>query len=313
MEISLPENNAAATGAIVQQRMDVLSRFEGMGRPKKNLSDQEKVDIAKAARGFESMFVHMMMKEMKSAMLGEKPDDSDKENFGADILQSYADMLLADDISKSGVGIGVAEKIYAQMTGGEKLSAITVDMSSSNIPVRGANITTVSENKLPADAILPAAVKKSHTPEHEIKQHFAGTFNERINRRLANYESIIAEASAKTGVPEHLIKAIITAESAGRADAKSPVGAKGLMQLMDGTAADLGVTNSYDPRQNIMGGTKYIQQMLKQFGGDIEKALAAYNAGPGNVRKYNGVPPFSETKSYIARVKKYNEMYKSNL
>ena len=77
------------------------------------------------------------------------------------------------------------------------------------------------------------------------------------------------------------------------------------MQLMDSTAVELGVENSYDPKQNIFGGAKYLSEMLRQYNGDLELSLAAYNAGPGAVNKHNGVPPFEETKNYISRIKGY--------
>ncbi|MNW29440.1 Soluble lytic murein transglycosylase [Fontibacillus panacisegetis] len=98
-------------------------------------------------------------------------------------------------------------------------------------------------------------------------------------------EALIIEASQKYGVPASLIKAVIETESSFNPQATSKVGAKGLMQLMDGTARGLGVTNSFDPAQNIDGGTRYLANNIKRFGGDINTALAAYNAGPGRLQK----------------------------
>ncbi|MDO8493928.1 MAG: lytic transglycosylase domain-containing protein [Deltaproteobacteria bacterium] len=123
--------------------------------------------------------------------------------------------------------------------------------------------------------------------------------------KLAQYAPLIQKSAARHQVPIELVCGVILQESGCNAKAKSPVGAKGLMQLMDGTAQRLGVTNSYDPAQNIEGGTKHLRELLNRYNGDVELTLAAYNAGEQNVTKHGGVPPFRETKNYIPNVLGY--------
>jgi Rod binding domain-containing protein len=128
-------------------------------------------------------------------------------------------------------------------------------------------------------------------------------------RKFEPYEDIIREASEKYKINPEIIISVIEQESNADKKVVSSKGAKGLMQLIDSTAAEMGVSDSFNPRQNIMGGTKYLRQQLDSFG-DLDLALAAYNAGPGAVRKYHGIPPYKETQNYVKKINERIEKYK---
>lgn len=140
-------------------------------------------------------------------------------------------------------------------------------------------------------------------------QSALGNSNLPLDRKTMEYvESCILDASKKYGIDSGLIRAVIKYESGFNPTAVSSAGAEGLMQLMPETARMLGVQNSFDIKQNIDGGTCFLRDMLELFNGDLELALAAYNAGPATVRKYGGIPPYEETKKYIENVlKEYNK------
>jgi len=125
-----------------------------------------------------------------------------------------------------------------------------------------------------------------------------------VSRRTTEYDGLIIENSTLHGVRADLVRAVIQAESAFNPFARSIKGAMGLMQLMPSTAAQLGVTNAYDPAQNIRAGVSYLKSLLVRFSQNEELALAAYNAGPGAVMKYGGVvPPYRETRDYVKKIR----------
>jgi soluble lytic murein transglycosylase-like protein len=118
----------------------------------------------------------------------------------------------------------------------------------------------------------------------------------------ADLHEILATAGQAHNLDVDLLASVLKQESGGNARARSRAGAQGLMQLMPGTATELGVTNSYEPEQNVRGGSAYLDALLTRYHNNLALALAAYNAGPGAVDKYHGIPPFRETRIYVARV-----------
>ena len=142
--------------------------------------------------------------------------------------------------------------------------------------------------------VRPTSSDASPTPGRPVRA-------ERVQAH-GSFDELLTKAAAKEGIDASLLKAVARAESNLDPTAVSAAGAKGVMQLMDGTARELGVTNAFDPAQNIAAGAKYLKQMLTRYGGDVTSALAAYNAGPGNVDAHGGVPPFAETQAYVQKI-----------
>lgn len=183
---------------------------------------------------------------------------------------------------------------------------------------KDSNGSTLLTNRKSADRSL-TKVKVTYYPDSNIHSYRNWGNSEAsvlpsYSRNKNAFDHIIQQAAQQHGVSEGLIKAVMHTESGFNVNARSPVGAQGLMQLMPATARRFNVSNAYDPQENIMAGAKYLAWLLKRFNGNTTLALAGYNAGEGNVAKYGGVPPFRETQDYVRRVtSRYSNLYASGI
>lgn len=261
-------------------KLKTTNNTKHISEVKSRFTPEEKTKLAKAVKEFESLLTSMMLKSMSETTEGM----FGKESYGGDVFDSIFQNEIASYMTNSR-SLGVADIMFKRLTG--------EDLNSLTVPVKKAELSepeTPKREKVnpKTDSGIPAVSPSSKSVS-----------------RLSKYEDYISEAAEKFGIEKNIIKSVILAESGANEKAVSVAKAKGLMQLLDSTASSVGVRNIWDPKQNIMGGTKYLSGLLRQYKGDLKLALAAYNAGPGNVNKYNGVPPFSETKNYITRVMGY--------
>lgn len=227
----------------------------------------------KVAREFEALFTSMMMKSMRKTVFdnGFVP-----KSIGERIYTDLLDLEYSKIISNN-ASFGLAERIVKQIESTGDKSGIMKALQGI-----GNQSWMIDPRFIPEQVKLPS-----------VKS---------LSQRVAHWNAYIDEASSAFNVDRNLIAAVIAQESAGNPYAVSRAGAKGLMQLMDSTARDLGVKQVFNPQENIMAGTKYLDHLLKEFKGNETLALASYNAGPNAVKKYNGVPPYKETQNYIGRV-----------
>ncbi len=260
-------------------KLKISNQFKHISEPlevsKRKFTPEQKQRLAKASIDFESLLTEMMLKSMtkttEGGLLG-------KDNgLGTDVFSSIFEGKLAEYMSRS-QSIGVASMLYEKMTG-EKL-----DLEKFKAEELRSKIPPARDFDFDNEKVIPHSSALG---------------------RLKKFEPLIKKISEKFGVSDKLIKSVILAESAAKPDAVSRANAKGLMQLMDTTTEEMGINDPFNPEENIYGGTKYLSTLLNDFEGEIDSALAAYNAGPENVKKYGGIPPFEETQNYVKRVKAY--------
>jgi Rod binding domain-containing protein len=267
-----------------------------------NLSEEDKGKLKKAAFDFQSLLINQMLQSMRETKFDDEEDSG--FGYGKDIMTGMFDMQLSSVVSNTG-SFGIAEMIYESMTG-EKFSQETI---KSIDQFEGIRNTRRPEKTSPTEINVD---KKNVPNSNEInKSNLLKYNNINVFDVVNKYNFEIESHSDTYNVDPHLVKAIIAAESSGISDAVSPAKAKGLMQLIDSTAKSMGVKNIFNPSDNIKGGTKYIKSLMDRYNGDIQLALAAYNAGPGAVDKYNGIPPYKETQNYVNKVLNYYSTIKA--
>lgn len=193
------------------------------------------------------------------------------------------------------VGVGGFEQVLAHARNRFVEGPTRIVSSSEAVPTGDDNVATAARMRVRATSGRPDASLAAP----------GFTTPTRVNGWSPQMKQMVDAASERFGVPRELVIAVSRAESAFRSDVSSPAGATGLMQLMPATAKGLGVTDARDPWQNLAGGTKYLRQLMDRFDGDLTKVVAGYNAGPNAVAKHGGVPPYAETRTYVARVFDY--------
>jgi len=275
----------------------IQSTAASPGQSQQRLDEKGKMKLQRAVREFEALMLSTMLKSMRS---GIPKSDMFGDSYGGDMLEGMFDIELARQMSRNS-SLGMGEMLYKEITGEEM---------PRKVPPAGAGVTprTGPPANPAAVSAAPAAETAAGMSQADTAESATGTVPavpDTVRRRVDTLEPFVREAAERNGVSMNLLKAVIAAESAGHTDARSTKDAKGVMQLIDTTAAMMGVQNVWDPRDNINGGARYLGQMMNRFGGDIQRAVASYNAGPGAVEKHGGIPPYRETQTYVGKVMDY--------
>jgi soluble lytic murein transglycosylase-like protein len=215
----------------------------------------------------------------------------------------------AQAVTGSGAGVGTGELAVVQRV--QQLQALIE--ATRQVAAGGQATTAVTPAGSQAvgggfaSALQAASSTGASTAAYEPAAQSVGAGSE-----SGEYESLVQQAAARNGLDPAVLHGVIQQESGFDPSATSSAGAEGLTQLMPGTASSMGVANPLDPAESIEGGARYLGQLMRQFNGATTDALAAYNAGPGAVQQYGGVPPYAETQSYVTKVLGYAEAFRQS-
>lgn len=287
-----------ASAGAEQQR---LRQLQGQAATEEN-----RAGLEKSAKEFEAVFMNTLMKAMRKTV----PENKLFNGGGSTkFYRQMHDAEMAKALATGNSGMGIADMIIRQF----EQNIDTKEAAANNsVPVGKSTPNSLEPARQevfgpPAPVAIDRYRSLSPVGEKVAQmarmRGMAEVQGAAVSDTLKRFEFEIGSAGVQSGLDPALILAVVMEESGGDPEARSSKGATGLMQLMPGTAAELGVSDATSPSQNLHGGSKYLAQMLRRYEGQLDVALAAYNAGPGNVDKAGGkIPAFKETERYVNRV-----------
>ena len=213
-------------------------------------------------------------------------------------------------MSTQAIGIPAGEQaIEARVAQLQAMIERTRSLAAGTLPTSIASGSSSTSTSQPVN--FASALQAASSADATSANYSTTAYQPTSAPASGEYAALIEQAAQRNGVEPALLQGLIQQESGFDPNAQSSAGAAGLTQLMPGTAASMGVANPLDPAESIEGGARYLGQMMRQFGGNASDALAAYNAGPGAVQQYGGVPPYAETESYVSKVLGYAEGFRN--
>ncbi len=295
-----------ATGNLLDQASAGAEQERLRQLQQQSPTEENRAGLERSAKEFEAVFMNTLMKAMRKTV----PDNKLFNGGGSTkFYRQMHDAEMAKALATGNSGMGIADLIIRQFEQNIDTKAAATD---ANAPVQGTETKAAIQPQLnPLGPPAPRGIDRYRTlsPVGEKvasmarMRGLAEAQGTAVADTLKRFEFEIGSAGVQTGLDPALILAVVMEESGGDPQARSGAGATGLMQLMPGTAAEVGVSDATSPSQNLHGGSKYLAQMLRRYDGKLDVALAAYNAGPGNVDKAGGaIPPFKETERYVKRV-----------